>query len=67
MIQDLLSGLERLVQGEGVRGSDERLRDRQSSGEFAELTGRAVLLALDLSNRNAGVLQSQRQSLEILH
>ena len=67
VIQDLLSGLERLVQGEGVRGSDERLRDRQSSDEFAELTGRAVSLALDLSNRNAGVLQSQRQSLEILH
>lgn len=67
VIQDLLSGLEQLVLREGVRGSLERLQDQQQTGEFSELSGRAVSLALDLSSRNAGVLQSQRQALEILH
>lgn len=67
VIQDLLSGLEQLVLREGVRGSVERLQDQQQTGEFSELSGRAVSLALDLSIRNAGVLQSQRQALEILH
>jgi signal transduction histidine kinase len=67
VIQDLLSGLEQLVVREGVRGSVERLQDQQQTGEFSELSGRAVSLALDLSIRNAGVLQSQRQALEILH
>ncbi|MFN9038995.1 MAG: hypothetical protein ACK5YO_22045, partial [Planctomyces sp.] len=67
VIQDLLSGLEQLVLREGVRGSVERLQDQQQTGEFSELSGRAVSLALDLSSRNAGVLQSQRQALEILH
>lgn len=67
VIEDLLSGLEQLVLREGVRGSLERLQDQQQTGEFSELSGRAVSLALDLSSRNAGVLQSQRQALEILH
>ena len=67
VIQDLLSALEQLVLREGVRGSVERLQDQQQTGEFSELSGRAVSLALDLSSRNAGVLQSQRQALEILH
>ncbi|MFN7680443.1 MAG: sensor histidine kinase [Planctomyces sp.] len=67
VIENLLSGLEQLVLREGVRGSLERLQDQQQTGEFSELSGRAVSLALDLSSRNAGVLQSQRQALEILH
>ena len=67
VILDLLSGLGRLVLAEGVRGAVERMQDQQQTEEFSELSGRTVSLALDLSSRNAGVLQSQRQALEILH
>lgn len=67
VILELVTGLDRLIVAQGVRGSEERGQDQQQTEAFAELTGRAVSLALDLSSRNAGVLQSQRQSLEILH
>jgi signal transduction histidine kinase len=66
-ILGLLTDLEHVIGLEGIRGSVDRLGDPERAREFSDLAGRADELAWDLSNRNVSVLQTQRQSLELLH
>jgi signal transduction histidine kinase len=67
LMLNLLGAASNVIGAEGNRGGDERLSDRGQCESIRELAGRAAGLSLELSNRHAAVVRSQRQSLEILH
>ena len=66
-ILGLLSDLEQILEREELHAGTARFGDTEQAREFSGLVHRAAVMAMDLSNRNANVLRSQRQTLEILH